>query len=216
LIQNLKTCARSSAIIANGHIEDLSILAPLLRAYTRIVAVDRGLVYCKQLGLEPNLIVGDFDSVPSSLLEEYDSVPKIALPIEKDETDLEVALLNELKGSQIVTLFGAWGGRVDHSLTNLLITSRYPGRVYIETERETVFAIQGDAHISAFIGQTLSLLPINGPVTGITTQGLQWELKDRELDASFVGISNVCLKEDIRISVQKGILICALLKYEKS
>jgi thiamine pyrophosphokinase len=203
---------KASALIANGHIEDLSKLAPLLQSYTRIVAVDRGLIYCKKLGITPDLIVGDFDSVPKKLLAEYESVPKITLSSEKDETDLEIALEHELKSNPTVTLFGAFGKRIDHSLTNLLIATRYPGRVYIETEEETVFAIKGEVQISACKGQTLSLLPINGPVTGITTQGLKWELSDRTLDASFVGISNVCLQENIHISIRDGILLCALLK----
>jgi len=209
--QNHPADGRSSAIVANGQIDNLMTLSPLIQASSRLVAVDRGLVYCKNLGLTPHLIVGDFDSVPRELLDEYESVPKITLPREKDETDLEVALEYELQGSQIATLFGAWGGRIDHSVTNLLITSRYPGRVYIKTELETVFAIDREAEIAVSIGQTLSLLPLNGPVTGITTRGLQWELRDGTLDATFVGISNICLHEKIHISVRHGILLCSLL-----
>ena len=203
---------KHSALLANGHIEDLSKLAPLLQTYARIVAVDRGLIYCKKLGLTPNLIVGDFDSVPKKLLAEYETTEKITLPSKKDETDLEIALEHELLSNPTVALFAAFGKRIDHSLTNLLILTRYPGRVYIETEEETVFAIQGELQISARKGQTLSLLPINGPVRGITTQGLEWELKDRTLDASFVGISNVCLQANIHIAIREGVLLCAMLR----
>ena len=200
-----------SALIANGQIEDLSKLGLILQTFPRIVAVDRGLIYCNKLGIIPDLIVGDFDSVPEELLAEYDFVQKITLQSEKDETDLEIALEHELKSNKTVTLFGALGKRIDHSLTNLLIATRYPGRIYIETEEETVFALQGDVQISARKGQTLSLIPINGPVKEITTDGLQWELKNRTLDASFVGISNVCLQENVHIKIGEGILLCALL-----
>ncbi len=201
----------SSALIANGHIENLSSLEIAIKAHSRIVAVDRGLIYCQQLGITPDLIVGDFDSVPLTLLKEYAHVSTITLPKEKDETDLEIALEHELQISQTVTLFGALGKRIDHTLTNLLIASRYPERVVIETEQEIVFAIQGDVNISMILGQTISLIPINGPVTGITTRGLQWELTDRTLDASFIGISNVCLQTPVHISIQRGILLCALI-----
>jgi thiamine pyrophosphokinase len=201
----------SSALIANGHFEDLLFLAPSIKTHSRIVAVDRGLIYCKQLGITPDLIVGDFDSVPRSLLDEYAHIPSIALPKEKDETDLEIALEHELEISQKVTLFGALGKRIDHTLTNLLIALRYPERVVIETEQEIVFAIQGNVDIPMTIGQTISLLPINGPVTGITTRGLQWELANRTLDASFIGISNVCLQTPVQISIQQGILLCVLI-----
>lgn len=200
----------NSALIANGAIEDLASLAPSIKSHSRIVAVDRGLIYCKQLEITPDLIVGDFDSVPPTLLKEYAHVPKIPLPKEKDETDLEIALEHELKLSQIITLYGALGKRIDHTLTNLLIATRYPGRVVIETERETAFAIEGNVEIPAILGQTISLLPINGPVIGITTRGLQWELADKTLDASFIGISNICLEAPVHISIQRGILLCVL------
>lgn len=203
---------KTSILVANGHIEDLAKLSFLFEGCHRIVAVDRGLVYCKQLGLTPDLIVGDFDSVPPHLLDEYAAIHKITLPKEKNETDLEVALEHEIKLSQTVILLGAWGGRIDHSLTNLLLASRYPGRVRLETEQETVFAIQGSLKIKASVGQTISLLPIQGSATGITTKGLQWELNDGALDASFIGISNVCLQKEISISIRQGLLLCSLIK----
>ena len=201
-----------SLLIANGQIEDLAHLAPWLKIGARIVAIDGGLIYCKELGIIPELIVGDFDSVPKALLEEYQDVPKISLPIEKDQTDLEYALEHELQHNKTVILFGVLGARVDHSLTNLLLATRYPGKVFIDTERETIFAIQQEAKIESFIGQTISLIPINGPVTGITTKGLQWELNKGTLSASFIGISNVAKQKEIHITIGNGILLCAVLK----
>ena len=205
-----------SALIANGHIDDIATIKPLLKTYSRIIAVDGGLRYCKAMGIHPTLIVGDFDSAPKELLDEY-AVPKIALKAEKDETDLEVAIQHEINlGANHLTIFGGWGGRIDHSLTNALLLTRFPGQVQIETEQEIVFAINGTTQISCKPGQTLSLLPVCGPVLGITTKGLKWELTNGSLGPNFIGISNVCLQNEVHISIEEGILLCSLLKISPS
>ncbi len=175
--------------------------------------MDGGLIYCKDLGLRPALIVGDFDSCPLHLLEEYANVPQILLPRDKDQTDLEVAIAEEFRrGAKKITLFGAWGKRVDHSLVNVLLLTRHPGKLFLETETELLFGVGKNAIFSSFPGQTLSLIPLDGPVLGITTKGLKWELNEGQIDQSFIGISNICLGREVEISIKKGILICCLIK----
>src|SRR5579872_7600023 len=167
----------SVALVASGELSHS--LKDSISKHPRIVAADGGLIHCKELGIHPHLIIGDFDSCPPNILKLYDSVPKISLPRDKDKTDLEVAIEEELKrGAQDLTLYGAWGKRIDHSLTNALLLMRYPGRLKLVTEHETIFAIEKTTTLHVAVGQTLSLIPISGPATGITTNGLQWELKD--------------------------------------
>lgn len=201
----------NTAIVANGAIDDVGVIQQLLQNHARIIAVDGGLAHCDQMGIIPQLIVGDFDSCPKNILEKYKNVPTIILPKDKDETDLEFAIKREIKDAN-VTLYAAWGHRIDHSLTNALLLMRFPGRLRMETEKEIVFAIDQKITIPCFIGQTLSLIPIGGPVAGIVTHGLKWELHDGTLDQNFIGISNVCLKSHVEISVKKGSLICCLIK----
>ena len=198
------------AIVANGQIDSPATIRPLILRHPRIVAVDGGLIHCQKMGIRPSLIVGDFDSCPPDLLKQYHDIPRIELHRDKDETDLEVAIREE-KGKTI-TLYGAWGHRVDHSLTNALILSRFPNQVQMETETELLFAIEKEAEFPCFVGQTLSLIPLNGPVSGITTQGLKWELRNGKLDHHFIGISNTCLTETVKISVKQGCVICCLIK----
>src|SRR3989344_5885392 len=126
---------KTSALIANGHIDFPNVLKPIILKHQRIVAIDGGLEQCHKMGIEPHLIVGDFDSCSEELLKHYPSIPKISLPQEKDETDLEVAMNHEFKqGAEEITLFAAWGKRIDHSLTNALFLSRYPTKAKLETE----------------------------------------------------------------------------------
>ncbi len=202
-----------TAIIANGCIDSLPLLLPSIIAHQRIVAVDAGLIYCKEANLTPHFLVGDFDSCPKALLDEYLDIPRHPLPSEKDQTDLEVAVEEEVKREpKEITLFAAWGKRIDHSLTNALILGRYPGTLRLETETEVAFAIRARIQLSCRKGQTISLIPIYGPAQGITTSGLKWELKNGTLDQNFIGISNICLRKDISISVQDGLLLCCTLK----
>lgn len=200
---------QSVAIIANGEIEFPELIRPLILRHSRFIAVDGGLIHCAKMEIRPHVIVGDFDSCPKSLLDQYEGVSKISLKKEKDETDLEIAI--EEIGPEQITLYGAWGHRVDHSLTNILLLTRYPG-MKIETETELLFAINGNASLDCVIGQTLSLIPINGPVKGVKTEGLKWELDRRTLDRNFIGISNIALKTNIQIEIESGTLICCLLK----
>lgn len=199
------------ALIANGSLP--FSLKSEIEAHSQIIAVDGGLAHCQELNIIPDLIVGDFDSVSAETLDQYGSVSKIYLPREKDQTDLEVALQEAFdRGAETVTLYGAWGGRIDHSLTNALILFRYPGRVQLKTKHELVFAIEKELHWIAKPGQTLSLIPLGGPVEGITTSGLKWNLKEGKLDHNFIGISNICVDAHIFLSIQSGKLLCVLLE----
>lgn len=205
---------KRAALIANGQIESPQKLRPLILEYQRIIAVDGGLHHCREMKVDPHLIVGDFDSCSPDLLKHYQDIPKISLSKEKDETDLEIAIEHEFKkeGIQEITLFAAWGYRIDHSLTNALFLGRYPEKLRLESGKETLYAIHKHAQIKVQIGQILSLIPIYGPVLKITTSGLKWELKNSKLDYGFIGISNVCLKEKIEITIDQGMLLCCFLK----
>jgi thiamine pyrophosphokinase len=89
------------------------------------------------------------------------------------------------------------------------LLSRYQGELVFESESETLFLLPKHVVLSVNVGQTLSLIPLNGPVSGITTSGLKWELKDRILDKYFVGISNVATKNEVVVSHESGdLLIC--------
>lgn len=201
----------SVAIIANGHLET-SLRSSIIQ-YPRIVAVDGGLIHCHNMGIKPDLIVGDLDSAPFDLTSQYADTSQIILPVDKDETDLEFAIGEELRlGAKTLTLFAAWGLRIDHSLANALLLTRFPQKVFLETEKEHLFAIETHLKIKCFPEQTLSLIPISGPVSGIFTKGLKWELKNRKMDQNFFGISNICLNDEVEISISQGILLCCQIK----
>jgi len=199
-----------TALVANGEFLATPSLIQRIRSFNRLIAVDGGLNYCHRFNLTPEKIIGDFDSVDPSILTFFPTTPKKIYSKDKDQTDLQIALEEVLKEENEVVIFAALGGRIDHTLSNVNLLSRYPGKVSIETEKQRLFVIDRSVILSCFLQQTISLFPLNGPVKDIVTSGLKWELNHATLDKHFIGISNIALKEEVFISVKEGDLLCCL------
>ncbi|MGC1878131.1 MAG: thiamine diphosphokinase [Rhabdochlamydiaceae bacterium] len=199
------------AMICNAPLESTSKIKEKITTFPVLIAVNGGINHCYQLDLHPDLIVGDFDSADPMMLKKFDNVVKRHFPKDKDKTDLEIAL-ELVFHAQIeeITIFGAIGGRTDHTLGNLVLLSRYPGKVFLETDRERMFVIDRQVEIIAYPGQLISLIPLNGPVKGIDTEGLKWKLNNGTLDKQFIGISNQAMSKQVQISVKEGDLLCCL------
>jgi thiamine pyrophosphokinase len=197
--------------IANGDLGQLEWAKEIASHFDAVVAVDGGLNHCERLHIQPNLIIGDLDSITPQQLSRYSNVELITAPWEKDQTDLELALQAIDPASRDeVALLGGLGLRTDHLLGNLTLLTRYPGKVRMLGPSETLWVINQREEIDVLVGQELSLIPMNGPASGITTRGLKWELTHATLDKWFIGISNVCLKERISIEVESGDLLFVL------
>lgn len=91
-----------------------------------VIAVDGGVIYCGLISLEPDMIIGDFDSVDDEmataikLIEENYPEKVLRLKPEKDDTDMMVAIKWGLeKGFTSFRIYGGLGGRLDHSIANI-------------------------------------------------------------------------------------------------
>lgn len=197
------------ALVANGLITDLTATASLLRTFQTIIAVDGGLHHCDQMGIIPHALTGDFDSIPQNLLKKYLHIPQWCFP-NQYKTDLEKTLEYLLPlTSGTITVFGALGKRTDHTLVNINLLTRYPKKVIFESETEKLYVLNKEEELFFKKGQTLSLIPLNGPVLNVTTQGLQWDLQQGHFDKYFMGISNVVIEQKVKIIYEKGdLLLC--------
>lgn len=199
------------AIICNAPIENVAKVKEKIKTFPILIAVDGGANHCYKLGIRPDEIVGDFDSADPTVLKDFEGVPKNKYPKDKDKTDLEIALeLLYHANIECISVFGALGGRTDHTLGNLILLSRYPGKVFFETDKERLFVIDKQVEIATYPHQLISLIPLNGPVTGIDTKNLKWELKNGTLDKQFIGISNEALGQRVTVSVREGDLLCCV------
>lgn len=204
-----------AVIFVNGLVNDYSALARWLRPDDFLIGADGGTLHCLAVGRQPQVIVGDLDSLDPALVAQLaDQGVQIERhsPV-KDQTDLELAVACAQQwGADQVLLLGALGGRLDQMLGNVLLLARqdWPFPVTLAEENQLAQIVQGGATLtlSAPIGSTVSVIPLSERVTGITYQGLAYPLLDFTLPfGSTRGISNVVQTTPATIRIDTGILL---------
>lgn len=175
------------------------------------IAADAGLRLCRQAGLRPDLVLGDFDSMDVS------EAPAdcIRVPVEKDDTDSMLALREGLKrGCDEFYLYGATGGaRLDHTLSNLqsLAFLRHHGAHGYLYDRNFVYTVIENETLTLtreVEWGIVSLFSMGSAAEHITLSGLQYPLTDAMLTCDFpLGVSNHFIAPEARISVGRGPLL---------
>lgn len=203
------------ALVANGEIEEYERIKRRILHADGVIAVDGGLAHCEAMGIVPDELIGDFDSLDERLKEKYSYLPCRRYPREKDASDLELAVEASLERyPERITLFAALGGRIDHALSNLYLLLRYPKLLTIVSDREELFAVEGEKVVEASPGEGVSLFCLTGKARGVTTRGLKWELERAEIDHAFFSLSNICIGSTFSLSVEEGLLLCS--RYDAS
>jgi thiamine pyrophosphokinase len=188
-----------------------------------VIAADGGARHAERLGVMVDLWVGDGDSLGEDGLAELVAagVPIERSPADKDQTDLELAVDAALaRGSAGLVIVGALGGeRVDHALANVALLARadLAGRSVVLLDGAARLSLvrgpdQAGAPVTALLagepGTTVSLLPVGGDVTGVTTDGLVYPLDDEPLLlGSARGVSNVVARSGASVTVRSGFLL---------
>ena len=206
-------------ILSAGPVEDCSLLRPLLREDDWIIAADGGERLARDLGIQPNLLVADFDSsIPPETAGELEIV---RLPAEKDWTDtLAAAMLALERGYREFLLLGCTGGRLDHTVANfavLLYLLRHGAAAVLADEQNTLRLFHpGSSQIPKLPGWKLSLFPYGGDVEGITVKNVRYPLEKARLSPDYpLGVSNEFLDrgaEPAEITFDKGVLMVFLSK----
>lgn len=206
-------------IFVNGVLAGDSGLKAMIHGGDWLVAVDGGYRHLKALGLKPELVIGDLDSLSEAEIGEIQQakIPIQRFPVEKDETDLELAINAVLdRGRQPIRIAGALGGRLDQVIGNLSLLLRpdlAESDVRIEDGETEAWVIRKESVVQGRPGDLVSLLPAGSPVYGITTEGLQYPLRGKTLWAYRTrGISNVMLGDQAWIKVMDGQLFCVHIR----
>jgi thiamine pyrophosphokinase len=179
-----------------------------------VVAADRGLEHAEALGLEVAVVVGDFDSAsPEAVAAAERAGVRIERhSVEKDETDLELALdaALELRPARILVLAGR-GGRLDHELSSLLLLAveKYASaQVDALVGEAQVHVVRGTRVLEGVPGELLTLVPAHGAAEGVRTEGLGYPLQGETLEAgSTRGVSNVFVENTARVTLERGVLL---------
>lgn len=198
-------------IIGGADISRYDIIKGYLKPDDFIICCDSGLKHRKGLGIQPNLIIGDFDSHENPNLP----VETIVLPREKDDTDTVYAAKEGIKrGFRDFLLLGVIGGRMDHSLGNVSIL------LYLDSLGLCAKAVDDYSEMEIVSANTayipdsfpyFSLLNITGSATGITIKNAKYPLTDGEITCDYqYGISNEVLKgttAEVRLTQGRLLLI---------
>ena len=180
-----------------------------------VIAADGGFAALEGLGRSPDLVVGDFDS----LGHRPDHPHVVALPVEKDDTDMHSAIrLGWERGYRAFRLYGGTGGRIDHTLANIqslawLASQRGRGWLVGPDWTATVLSDGGALTLEAGRRGTVSVFCLGDRAEGVDIQGLKYGLSDGVLTADYpLGVSNSFLGGESRVSVRRGKLL--VLWYE--
>ncbi len=182
-----------------------------------LIAVDAGLLHLLSRGFLPDLLVGDLDSIDPKALKHCleQGVETMRFPPVKDQTDLELALTEAAKRGflEVVITFGL-GGRIDHTLGNLaLLNHPLSNEVFIHfDDGESEILLLNDRRNTGTIhtkpGDLISLIPWQGDVTGVRTEGLKYALHAETLFAGQTrGVSNLALGDYVSVSREAGSLL---------
>lgn len=181
-----------------------------------IIGADGGAARALSWGLVPHLVLGDMDSLTDGERAKLEGLGChfVVHPRAKDETDLELALTYAAEqGAKEIVILGALGGRLDHTLANLLLLTlpdleKLHVRIVGDDEEICLVRSGGTVALAGKPGDLVSLLPLGGDARGVMTSGLAWMLQGDTLYFGFSrGVSNEMTGKTARVEVERGYLL---------
>lgn len=199
--------ARPCVIFGAGEYADA---IPVLPGNAFVIAADGGYDRCREYGITPDLLIGDFDSAESGHVFDGETV---RLPTEKDVTDTDAAVSEGLKrGCREFVFYGCAGGRPDHTLANIALLKRLsldgirvsmPGKDYAYTA-----VTNGTLYLPAREKGFVSVFSLAEKSTGVYEKGLRYSLDDAVLTDTFaLGVSNEFTGKDVYVGTEEGTLL---------
>ncbi len=190
-----------AVIIGNGDICDYDYIRSKINDGDYIICADGGLRHLESLKITADLAIGDFDSS-----KVRDDIECIIYPRDKDFTDGEIALDYAIdKGFDEIIMIAMTSSRLDHTITNILLTAR-ESKISIIDDKNEIYSVSDRLIIQDRKGKTLSIIPIFGNLTGVSLKGLKYELNNDILFfGSSRGNSNIITDDICEITVKDGI-----------
>jgi thiamine pyrophosphokinase len=206
-------------IVGGGPVNIELLQSELAKKPDLVIAVDYGGSYLYELGIIPQILIGDFDSLTPQIMDKLANAGAkvIPFPPRKDETDMELALNYAITGgSKTAVILGGLGNRYDHTLSNigLLIRGLNQGvEVHLRDEAHDLIAINHRVILERKPGWAVSLIPLTVKAGGVTTSGLVYPLKEADLFFERSrGIHNEFAAKTATVELTEGVLLVILFK----
>ena len=182
------------------------------------LCADSGLRLAERLQITPDLVLGDYDSL-GAVPEQY---PHLILPVEKDDTDTMYAVRVALeKGFRDIRIFGAFGGRIDHTFANLQTLEfllKHGAKGMLAGANDYAFLMENETRLlPQRNGFTLSVFAWSEECRGVTLRGVHYPLEHGDLSRHFpLGCSNEITAEQAEITVNEGVLLVMGSRLERN
>lgn len=207
----------AAVLLAAGPLVDAERLRARVRDGGWLIGVDGGAAALWEQGLIPHIVTGDFDSLSEAARADLAAAGARIVPTPDQEyTDLDKALAYTLDvlGARRVAVFGATGGRLDHTFAALSALVKYGRRAdvrLVDDVGETRL-VHGRMRLTGddLVGRVLSLIAL-GPVEGIHSRGVRWPLQGESLAPGIrEGTSNRVTACTVEIEAARGDLLLFL------
>ncbi len=204
--------AQAILLVAGGRAPEVGWLRRFARD-KRPWGVDRGIDVLRRAGVRPEGVLGDGDSGSASGWEwaHHKGAWSRKAPVEKDDTDLQLALSRASEEGCPIWITGAFGGRLDHLFSGIGTAAAHPAVLGMADDREWLLFLRAPGTLTVRFRRrplALSLLPITEECAGVTLRGVRWELEEALLRRDYpYAISNRVLREGrIRTGCLRGVL----------
>ena len=207
-------------IFAAADIDNYNAVKKRINPDDFIICADGGVRHALVLGIEPNSIIGDFDSFD---IEKYNFNCKvIRLNTVKDDTDSMSAVREGIKnGCREFLFFGILGGRIDHTLANLHLLEYLDKNcckgTMLYDKSEIIFLKNNKIILKKDKYENFSLIILSETANNVTIKGAKYNLENAVITRLYqYGISNVFESDTVKISIGDGSKLIFSVKRAKS
>ncbi len=199
---------KNCIILANGQAPSKKTIEHLSRiGFYTLICADGGANTAYKLGLVPDIIIGDLDSIDNEVYNFYARRCKILKVTRQNDTDVEKCLKYAVKHNYTeAVLLGATGDRLDHSFCNLGIVLKFFDRIKIRIihQKSILYAYMGSIEFATVPGETISLYGVDGK-TKFKSEGLKYQLKNIPLPfGQKESTSNVAVGPVVKLKITGG------------
>lgn len=205
-------------IVSGGKVEE-EVLRELINTYTysKVIGVDKGIEALDLLGINPDILCGDFDTVNGIIFNKYKGKEECIIkefPPMKDFTDTHLAVDIAIEeGATVIDICGGTGSRIDHLLGNLGVVA------YALSKGVKVYMWDGNNRIQMIdkgivleknecFGKYVSLIPYGGEVSGVTLKGFKYPLNGATLrQEESIGVSNEIVEVSATVEFSSGRIV---------